>query len=205
MSTKKGHESHPQGAPPERPQAADVDAALAGSVANADRAATAGSAAADDAEAEAQRLRADLEEAGDRLLRAQAELENYRRRARRELEDERKYAAMPLLRDLLPVFDNVRRAIEAAERTSEGSSLLEGFRMVSQAFDAALARHHCQRIDALHKPFDPTYHEAISQQPSNELGPNVVLMVVQEGFMLHDRVVRPAQVIVSSGPPQSAG
>ena len=190
MTTKKEHESHPQDAPGQRPQAADIDAALAES------------AATGDAESEAQRLRADLEEAGNRLLRAQAELENYRRRARRELEDERKYANLPLLRDLLPVFDNVRRAIEAAERTSEGSSLLEGFRMVSQAFDGALTRHHCYRIDALHKPFDPAYHEAISQQPSNEFPPSVVLMVVQEGFMLHDRVVRPAQVIVSSGPGQ---
>ena len=140
-----------------------------------------------------------MNEASDRLLRAQAELENYRKRARRELEEERRYANMPLLRDLLPVFDNIQRAIAAAEKTPDASKLLEGVKMVAQNFDLALSRHHCRRIDALGKPFDPAVHEAISQQPSADHPPNTVLMVVQDGFVLHDRVVRPAQVIVSKG------
>lgn len=136
--------------------------------------------------------------ANDRALRAQAELENYRKRTRKEMEDERRYAQLPLLNDLLPVIDNVGRAIQAAEKSPEGAGLLAGFKMVAQQLDGVLSRHHCQRIDALHKPFDPHLHAAILQQPSREFPPNTVIQVAQEGYQLHDRVLRPSQVIVST-------
>jgi molecular chaperone GrpE len=152
------------------------------------------------AAAEIERLRADLQEAGDRMLRAQAELENYRKRARRELDDERRYALMPLLRDLLPVVDNIQRAIAAADKSPDAASLLDGIKMVAQNLESALARHQCVRIDALNKSFDPAYHEAISQQPSAQHPPHTVIFVAQDGFTLHDRVVRPAQVVVSTAP-----
>ena len=153
------------------------------------------------AASEIEQLRKDIDEASDRVLRAKAELENYRTRARREMEEERKFANLPLLRDLLPVLDNVQRAIAAAEKTPASANLLEGFKMVSQAFENVLARHQCRRIEALNQPFDPAFHEAISQQPSTEHPPSTVVMVVQDGYTLHDRVVRPAQVIVSTAPP----
>jgi molecular chaperone GrpE len=153
-------------------------------------------------EIEVEKLRVDLEEAGDRLLRAQAELDNYRKRARRELEDSLQYATMPLIRELLPVIDNLNRALAAAEKSAEKSGLIDGVRMVAQTFETVLTRHNCKRIDALGKPFDPTYHEAISQQPSAEHPPQTVILVAQEGYTLHDRVVRPAQVIVSTAPAQ---
>jgi molecular chaperone GrpE len=151
-------------------------------------------------ETEIGKLRADLDDASDRVLRAQAELENYRKRARRELEDERRYAALPLLRDLLPVLDNIYRAIEAAERSPGAAGLLDGVKLVAQNLESVLANHNCKRIEALNQPFDPAFHEAISQQPSAEHPPNTVLLVAQEGYILHDRVVRPAQVIVSTQP-----
>jgi molecular chaperone GrpE len=151
-------------------------------------------------ETEMARLRADLEDASDRALRAQAELDNYRKRARRELEDERRYAALPLLRDLLPVLDNIYRAIEAAEKSPHADGLLGGVKLVAQNLESVLAKHDCKRIDALGKPFDPAFHEAISQQPSAEHPPNTVVLVAQEGYVLHDRVVRAAQVIVSTRP-----
>jgi molecular chaperone GrpE len=158
-------------------------------------------AAVETAETEVEKLRLDLEEAGDRLLRAQAELDNYRKRARRELEDSLRYATMALLRDLLPVIDNLGRALAAAaEQPQEQSGLVDGVKMVAQSFEAVLARHGCKRIDALGKPFDPAFHEAISQQPSNDQPPQTVLYVAQDGYTLHDRVVRPAQVIVSTAP-----
>jgi molecular chaperone GrpE len=78
--------------------------------------------------------------------------------------------------------------------------LLEGIKMVAQALQATLARYNCQKIDALGKPFDPAVHEAISQQPKPDVPPGTVLNVVQDGYTLHDRVVRPAQVIVSAAP-----
>ncbi len=144
------------------------------------------------------RLRAELEEAKDRALRGWAELENYRKRAARQVEEERRYAALPLVRDVLPVLDNVKRAVEAAEKTHDTASLLEGIHMVVQQIEGVLARHHCTPIAALHKPFDPNFHDAILHQPSAEFPPNTVLQEVLQGFQLYDRVVRPSQVIVSS-------
>ena len=116
-------------------------------------------------------MRAELEAAKDRELRGQAELDNYRKRAAREIDENRRYANLPLLRDLLPVLDNVERAIEAAEKTQDVAALLDGFKMVAQQFEEVLGRHHCQRIEALHLPFDPHVHHAVMQQPSDELRP----------------------------------
>jgi len=143
-------------------------------------------------------LRAELAEAKDRALRYQAELDNYRKRAQRQIDDERRYANLPLLRDLLPVFDNVHRAIEAAEKSPEPASLLAGFKLVAQQLQDVLSRHHCEPIEALHAPFDPHLHQAVGQQPSEEHPANTVLSVAQAGFRLYDRVVRPSQVIVSA-------
>ena len=147
---------------------------------------------------EAAELRTQLDEARDRALRLQAEWENYRKRARRELEDERRYADTRLLTDLLPVIDNMQRAIEAASKSADSGGLLEGFKLVKQQLDNVLAQHNCTRIDALHKPFDPHLHEAVMQQPSTEHAANAVLAVVRDGYLLHDRVIRPAQVIVAA-------
>jgi molecular chaperone GrpE len=175
-------------------------AAEAADAAMSEENASVGTQPTGDAAGELEKLRADLNEAGDRVLRAQAELENFRKRARREMEDERRYANLPLLRDLLPVVDNIGRAIAAAEKSQNGGTLLDGFKMVFQALEGTLARHDCKRIEALHQPFDPAFHEAISQQPSPDYPPHTVIMVVQEGYTLHERVVRPAQVIVSTTP-----
>jgi molecular chaperone GrpE len=142
----------------------------------------------------------DLEDARERALRTQADLDNVRKRMRREMEEERRFASQPLINDLLPVVDNVGRAIEAAEKANESGSLLEGFKMVANQLNAALAKHNCQVIEALGKPFDPHLHEAILQQPSAEHPPGTVIMVVQTGYQLHERVLRPTQVIVSSAP-----
>jgi molecular chaperone GrpE len=157
-------------------------------------------AAFEASEEQISKLRADLEDASDRVLRAQAELDNYRKRARRELEDERRYAAMPLLRDLLPVVDNIQRAIDAAGKSPQASGLLDGIKLVAQSLLTVLAKNDCKKIEALGQPFDPAFHEAISQQPSAEHEANTVTLVAQDGYTLHDRVVRPAQVIVSKLP-----
>lgn len=144
------------------------------------------------------KLREELEATKNRELRCHAELDNYRKRAARELEDRLRYANMDLISDILPVIDNVERAIQAAEKNTDAALLLEGFKMVDQQLGDALRRHHCNRIEALHAPFDPNVHHAIMQQPSDEHPANTVLMVTQNGYQLHDRVVRPSQVIVST-------
>ena len=145
-----------------------------------------------------EQLRAELERCRDQSLRCQAELDNYRKRAAREMDEHRRYANIGLLRDLLPVLDNVQRAIEAAEKSTDGSGLLDGVKLVAQQLQGVLERHHCVKIEALGAPFDPHLHHAILQQPSPDHPANTVIMVTEEGYQLHDRVVRPSQVIVST-------
>lgn len=159
--------------------------------------------AADDLNHDIDQLRAQLDAAKDRALRFQAELDNYRKRVSRQMDEERRYAQVPLIGDLLPVLDNVGRAIEAAEKSADAASLLEGFRMVARQLETVLQRHHCTQIEALRQPFDPHLHEAILQQPSAEVPANTVLQVTQTGYRVYDRVVRPSQVIVSTVPPEA--
>jgi molecular chaperone GrpE len=143
----------------------------------------------------------ELAAAKDQLLRLQAEMQNLRNRTSREIADERRYAALPILRDLLPVIDNINRAIEAAEKAGEAENLLAGFRLVKQQLESILTRYEAEAITGEGEPFDPHFQEAILQQPSADVPSGHVTMVTLPGYRLHDRVVRPAQVIVSSGPP----
>jgi len=152
------------------------------------------------AEADSSDLAAELAAANDRALRLHAEMQNLRNRTSREIADERRYAALPILRDLLPVIDNIDRAIEAAEKAGEAENLLAGFRLVRQQLTTILATHHAELIEAEGQQFDPNIHQAILHQPSPNAPAGTVTMVTQQGYKLHDRVVRPAQVIVSSGP-----
>lgn len=145
-----------------------------------------------------------LADAEDRLLRMQAELQNVLNRTRREVADERKYGALGLARDLLPAIDTIDRALGAAEQAGEeadAQGLAAGFKMVREQIVAILAQHGCEPIAA--DPgveFDANFHEAILQQPSEEIPAGAITMAAQTGYKLHDRVVRAAQVIVSSGP-----
>jgi len=146
-------------------------------------------------------LAQELDAANDRVLRAQAELENFRKRARRELDDQRRYANLPLLGDMLPVLDNLNRAVEAAEQTDATSGLLEGVKMVSAQMLTVLEQHGCRPIEALGVAFDPNLHEAIGKEPSESSPEGVVTRVTRVGYQLHDRVVRPPQVLISAGLP----
>lgn len=156
-----------------------------------------------DSGASGEQLASQLAAERDRVLRLQAELQNQINRHARLMAEERRYAALPLMSDLLPVLDNVDRAIAAAEKESEGGPLLEGFRMVRQLLIGALEKHGLEKIDDEGRPFDPDQHQAILQQPSAEVEAGHVLQSAQTGYMLHDRVVRASQVIVSSGPPEA--
>ncbi len=138
--------------------------------------------------------------ANQRALRAQAELENYRKRSRRELSDIERYAVVPLLRDVLGVVDDIDRAIAAAEKTHDAASLLAGVQMVRDRLSGVLAEHGVRSVEAQGAPFDPAVHEAIMQQPSDEHEPGSVMHVAKPGYLLHERVVRPAQVIVAAKP-----
>lgn len=142
---------------------------------------------------------AQLREAQDRLLRTQAELENFRKRSRREYEDAQRYREIDLLRDLLPVLDNAHRAIDAADKTADVESLRSGFRMMAQQLEKLLGSHGCLTIETDGAPFDPTIHDAILQQPVPGVTAGTIVGTATKGYRLHDRVVRPAQVIVAKG------
>lgn len=145
-------------------------------------------------------LEVQLQDASERALRSHAELENFRKRAQRELADERRYAVVPLVRDLLPVVDNLQRAIDAAGKTNSGSALLPGVQMVLAQLEAILQQYQCVRIDTVGAAFDPNIHEAIGQEPSDEHPAGTVTRAFQAGYKLYDRTIRPAQVFVSTGP-----
>src|SRR4029079_2272135 len=118
--------------------------------------------------------------------RTRAEFENYQKRLRTEREREWKYAYTPLVRDLLPVIDNLERALTAAKETGAEGALAQGVAMVQSQFIDLLKRNNIVRIEAVGKPFDPNEHQAVMQQPSADQPPNTVLQVLEQGYLIHD-------------------
>jgi len=152
--------------------------------------------------AEYEKLKNDLEEAKDRGLRALADLENFRARTNRLAQEERKYASMNLARDVLPVWDNLGLALNIAEPEKNVAAVVEGVKMVRQELLNIFAKNNIEKIDALHKPFDPNFHESVAFTPSAEFEPNTVVVELKDGFKLHERVVRAAQVVLAAPVPK---
>lgn len=150
---------------------------------------------------ELQRLRkqaAERDQYLDMAQRLRAEFENYQKRSQRERETERKYWNAPLALDLLPVLDNLERALAAAKQAGDSGPLAQGVAMVQTQFLECLKRHGIVRMDAEGKAFDPNLHQAVMQKPSADVAPGMVVQVLEQGFTNHDRVLRPAKVIVSA-------
>jgi molecular chaperone GrpE len=145
-------------------------------------------------------LQAELAEAEKRVLLAHADLENFRRRNRREMQDQLRYASLGLMNEILEAVDNLQRAIDSYEKEPNGEGLVEGVKLVAHQINTSLENNGCKKIDAVGQPFDPNLHQAIQMQPSEEHDANVVSADVRTGFQLHDRVIRPSQVFVSTGP-----
>jgi molecular chaperone GrpE len=138
----------------------------------------------------------------DRLLRALAEVENTRRQASRAAEDARKFALADFARELLIVVDNLQRTVDAADRqvptAAENATLIKGVEATLRLFLQILERFGIRRIDALGRRFDPNLHEAIMDVDDPSYPPRTVTRVVEDGYTIHDRLLRPARVIVSS-------
>jgi len=149
------------------------------------------------AQAESARLR-------DQLLRTAADFDNFRKRSRRELVDGERRAREELLRELLPVFDNLERASVHAETATDVKSLADGVNMVLRQFLDTLSKLGVERVQTLGVPFDPTQHEAIQHVESTEQPPGTVLHEVQAGYRAGDRLVRPAMVVVAKAPSGAA-
>ena len=145
-------------------------------------------------------LQAELADAEKRVLMAHADLDNFRRRTRRDQQDSLKYATLPMMGQILEALDNFDRAMEAHEQDPSGTGLLDGVKMVAQQISDILTEKGCKKIEAVGQPFDPNKHQAMQMQPSDEYEANIVMMDLRPGFELHDRVIRPSQVFVSTGP-----
>ena len=155
-------------------------------------------------------LETELAETKDRLLRALAETENVRRRAQRERDDAARYGASSLARDLVNVADNLRRAVASvpeSQATDELTrTLLTGVEATERELLNAFERHGIRRIDPQGERFDHNFHEAVIEVENTGQPPGTVVQVLQPGYVMHDRLLRPAMVAVAKGaPPEAAG
>ena len=138
--------------------------------------------------------------ANDQVLRVQAEMQNVRRRAERDVESAHKFALDKFAADLLPVVDNLERALAAIDTADEGQkSVAEGLELTMKSFVEVLARYKIEAIDPAGQPFDAELHQAVSMVPNPDLEANTVMDVFQKGYTLNGRLVRPAMVVVSQG------
>ena len=154
-------------------------------------------------EEEREALQEERDSLKDQVLRTRAEFDNYRKRLNREAEQNKKMATEELVRDLLPILDNLELALEHGKESAEG--LTEGVQMVYNQLHEALTRHGLETIESKAVPFDPNVHEALMQAPSDEVPEGHVLQTFQKGYRLYERVIRPAKVVVSQGTAQDEG
>jgi molecular chaperone GrpE len=154
-------------------------------------------------------LKTENAELKDRYLRLAAEMDNLRRRTEREVKDAKVYSAASFARDMLSVSDNLRRAIDAIPTEARGSgdagflALVEGVEMTERAMLGTLERHGVKKIEPTGQKFDPNFHQAMFEVPNPEIPANTVIQVVQDGYVIGDRVLRPAMVGVSKGGPKA--
>jgi molecular chaperone GrpE len=146
-------------------------------------------------------LEKEAKETHDRLLRVSAEFENYKKRAAREMNDFRKFANESFVKAMLPVIDNLDRAIESSNNEKHAdSSMVEGVNMTLKEILKVLEQFSVKRFDSLGNTFDPGLHQAIMQEETEGHAENSVVKELQKGYMIHDRLLRPAMVVVSKKP-----
>jgi molecular chaperone GrpE len=142
-------------------------------------------------------MRKQADENQQRYLRVQADFDNFRRRSRLEKEDFAKYASLKLIEQLLPVVDNFERALSSSKDTKDFEALVKGLDMTFRQLDQLLAQEGLTPIEAVGQPFNPEFHQAIMQVESEEHEEGIVVEEIQKGYLLKDKVVRPAMVKVS--------
>lgn len=158
-----------------------------------------GAASAGEAEAlnELNELRKQADENLQRYMRVQADFDNFRRRARLEKEDFAKYASLKVIEQLLPVVDNFERALTSSKEAKDFDSLAKGLDMIYRQLDQLLVQEGLQPIEAVGQPFNPEFHQAVMQVESEEHDEGIVIEEIQKGYLLKDKVIRPAMVKVS--------
>lgn len=148
-------------------------------------------------------LTAERDRMREQLLRTTADFDNFRKRTRRELADAAKKGKEDSLREVLPVIDNLERAVQAAETAADAKSVADGVRMVLRMFDDAAQRLGLERLKTLGERFDPMLHEAVQQVETADVAPGTITIEVQAGYRLGDRLIRPAIVAVAKAPAAS--
>jgi len=150
-------------------------------------------------EEEIAQLMAKVNDQAESVLRAQAEMQNIRRRAERDVENAHKFALDKFSADLLPIVDSLERALDAADQLDNDAvkAMRDGVELTLKMFVDTLAKHGVQQLNPVGQPFNPEFHQAMSMVPNAELAPNSVLAVMQRGYTLNGRLVRPAMVVVS--------
>lgn len=147
---------------------------------------------------ELEQAKAKVDENWTHFVRTKADLDNLERRARRDVENAHKYAGEKLLEAMLPVIDSLEMGAEAAKKDAiDINKVLEGMELTVKMFENTLSKFEVKRLDPIGTPFNPDFHQAITLQPSAEVAPNTVLSVLQKGYMLNERLLRPALVVVS--------
>lgn len=154
----------------------------------------------DPTEAALARAEEDLARHKEAMLRMQAEMDNLRKRVMRDLEKSRKLSLERIMKDLLQVWDSLERGLGVNEESLTVESLKEGQQLTLKMLEKVLADHDLEVIDPAGQPFDPVFHEAVTVLPSADVEENTVIEVLQKGFKLHDRLIRPAMVVVSGRP-----
>jgi len=146
-------------------------------------------------------LSAAFESAKEQSLRSQAEAQNARRRAEQDVEKAHKFGLEKMVNDLLPVVDNLERALASIDTSNEAfTAIAEGIQLTHKSFIDSLARHQVIVVNPQGEPFDPNLHQAVSAVPNPDVEPNTVINVFQKGYTLHGRLVRPAMVVVAKAP-----
>ena len=145
-----------------------------------------------------QDLLSEIEGLRDKVLRAEAEMQNVRRRADRDVENAHKFGLERLVQQMLPVVDSLEKALEA--KTNQDDPVIQGVELTFKLLQDLMSKESINVIDPLGEPFDPNLHEAMSMIENSELEPNSVFAVVQKGYTLNERLVRPAMVMVTKAP-----
>lgn len=147
-------------------------------------------------------LQAKVTDQTESVLRSQAEVQNIRRRAERDVENAHKFALDKFSSDLLPVIDSLERALEAADSLDAESvkAMRDGVELTLKMFVDTLGKHGIEQVNPMGEPFNPEYHQAMSMVPNPDMEPNSVMAVMQKGYVLKGRLVRPAMVVVSKAP-----
>ena len=141
----------------------------------------------------------------DQCLRLQADIENLRKRNERDLANAHKFALEKFASELLPVKDSLEMGLAAAGENADVAKLKEGAELTLKMLASAMGKFNIKEVNALNEPFNPEYHEAMSMQEREDVAPNTVVTVVQKGYLLNDRLIRPAMVIVSKAVSQPSG